>query len=264
MSWFKCLARALSGACVPLLLTALPATAQVPDNPLASRADVAEGERLFLKNCALCHGGDATGGRGPDLTRGFFRNATSDDQLLAVIQDGISGTDMPWMGLSDRKAGQLVAFIRSLSSISGPIQGDPQNGRELFFGSATCSTCHMVNGEGSRQGPDLSWVGWRRAPDYLRAALLDPNADVEPRWWTAQATTVSGEKIGGILVDEDQFTIRVLDANDDLHALAKSDLEEFEREKGSRMPSFLGVLSEEDLDDVVAYLAGLRGGESDR
>ena len=264
MSWCKCLARALSGAWVPLLLTALPATAQVPDNPLASSADVAEGERLFLKNCALCHGGDATGGRGPDLTRGFFRNATSDDQLLDIVQGGIEGTGMPWTGLSDRKAGQLVAFIRSLSGSSGPIPGDPEMGRELFFGSATCSTCHMVNGEGSRQGPDLSWVGWRRAPDYLRAAVLDPNADVEPRWWTAQATTVSGDEVGGILVDEDQFTIRVLDANDDLHALAKSDLEEFERGKGSRMPSFLGVLSEEDLDDVVAYLAGLRGGESDR
>ena len=137
-------------------------------------------------------------------------------------------------------------------------------GRELFFGSATCSTCHMVNGEGSRQGPDLSWVGWRRAPDYLIAALLDPNADVDPRWWTAQATTVGGDEIGGILVDEDQFTIRLLDANDGLHALAKRDLEKFERGKSSRMPSFLGVLSEEDLDDVVAYLAGLRGGESDR
>ncbi len=260
MSWFKCLTRALPGACLPLLLTTLPATAQVLDSP--SSADVAEGQRLFEKNCALCHGGDATGGRGPDLTRGLFRHASSDGQLFQIVQEGIDGTAMPWTGLSDRKTGQVVAFIRSLSGSVGPVPGNPQRGRELFFGSATCSTCHRVNGEGSRQGPDLSWVGWQRAPDFLRTAVLDPNADVEPRWWTAQARTVSGVQVTGFLVDEDQFAVRLLDANDDLHAFAKSELEEFEREKSSRMPPFVGVLSGDDLDDIVAYLAGLRGGES--
>jgi putative heme-binding domain-containing protein len=258
MPWFRYCVVTISGACVPLLLTALPAASQVLANP--SNTEIAEGGRLFLKNCALCHGGDATGGRGPDLTRGFFRHATSDDQLLGVVQNGILGTGMPWTGLSDRKAGQLVAFIRSLSGGHGPVPGDPQKGRELFRGAGTCTTCHSVNGEGSRQGPDLSWVGWRRAPDYLRTALLDPNADVDPRWWTAQVTTVGGDAVGGILVDEDQFMVRLLDVNDDLHSLAKSELVEFERGKASKMPSFLGVLSEPDLDDIVAYLAGLRGG----
>ncbi len=258
MSWFRYGVAAISGVLVPLLLTAPPVMSQVLENPTS--AEIAEGERVFLKNCALCHGGDATGGRGPDLTRGFFRHATSDEQLFDVVQGGIRGTGMPWTGLSDRKAGQLVAFIRSLSGSHGPVQGDAQKGRALFFGSATCSTCHTVNGEGSRQGPDLSWVGWHRAPDYLRTAVLDPNADVDPRWWTAKVTTLGGEQIGGILVDEDQFTVRLLDVNDGLHAFAKSELEAFERGKNSRMPSFRGVLSEEDLSDVVAYLAGLRGG----
>ena len=263
MSWFKCLARALFSAWVSLVI-ALPAAAQASDNAFVSRADVAEGERLFVRNCSLCHGGNARGGRGPDLTRGFFRYATSDDQLFEVVQDGLPGTAMYGLGGSDDKAWQVVAFIRSLSADSGPLPGDARNGRELFFGSATCSTCHMVNGEGGRQGPDLGWVGWRRRPDYLRTAMLDPNADVEPRWWTAQATTVGGEEVSGILVAEDQFTVRLLDANDRLHALAKSDLEELEREKDSRMPSFAGVLNEADLDDIVAYLAGLRGGDSYR
>ena len=264
MSWFKCLVRGVSGAWVPLLLLVLPATAQTTDNPFASRADVAEGQRLFERNCTICHGGDATGGRGPDLTRGFFRHASNDNQLFGVVRDGIEGTAMYGMGPNDRKAWQVVAFIRSLSGSSGPLPGDPQRGRELFFGSATCSTCHMVNGMGSRQGPDLGWVGWRRPTAHLRRALLDPDADVEPRWWTAQVTTTSGDEVAGILVDEDQFTVRLLDASDELHSLAKSELQEFERARSSKMPSFSGVLGEEDLDDIVAYLAGLRGGESDR
>ena len=215
MQWIKCSSRAFLGALVALFLTAGTGAAQT---------DVAKGERIFLKNCALCHGGDATGGRGPDLSRGFFRNATTDEQLIEIVKDGIDYTGMPWTGLSDQKARQVVAFIRSLGAETGPIPGDPANGRDLFFGMATCSACHMVGGEGGRQGPDLSWVGWRRALDYLRVALLDPSADVEPRWWTAHAVTTSGSEISGVLIDEDQFAVRLLSENDELHALAKRDL----------------------------------------
>lgn len=253
----------LSGALVSLFLTALTATAQTSETPVSSPADVAEGQQIFFKNCALCHGGDATGGRGPDLFRGFFRNATTDERLLDIVQNGM-GTGMPWTGLSDRKARQVVAFIRSLSGREVALAGDPERGRELFLGTATCGTCHMVDGKGSRQGPDLSWIGWRRAPDYLRTAVLDPSADVEPRWWTAEVVTRSGTRLGGILVDEDQFTVRLLDENDHLHSLAKRDLEQFERTKTSRMPSFRGVFSDEELTDIVAYLSGLRGGKGDR
>lgn len=253
----------LSGALVSLFLTALTATAQTSETPVSSPADVAEGQQIFFKNCALCHGGDATGGRGPDLSRGFFRNATTDERLLDIVQNGM-GTGMPWTGLSDRKARQVVAFIRSLSGREVALAGDPERGRELFLGTATCGTCHMVDGKGGRQGPDLSWIGWRRAPDYLRTAVLDPSADVEPRWWTVEVVTRSGTRLGGILVDEDQFTVRLLDENDHLHSLAKRDLEGFERTKTSRMPSFRGVFSDEELTDIVAYLSGLRGGKGDR
>ena len=255
---------AAGGALALLFLTLPAASAQTSENPFSSSADVAEGQGLFLKNCVLCHGGDATGGRGPDLTRGFFRNASSDAGLKEIVQDGIDGTGMPWTGMSDRNAWQLVAFIRSLSGGEVSLPGDPERGRDLFFGTATCSTCHMVGGEGSRQGPDLSWVGWRRAPDYLWTSILEPSGDVEPRWWTAEVVTTSGAQVSGILVDEDQFSVRLLDTNDALHALAKRDLERFDRIKTSKMPSFQGVLDDEDLDDIVAYLAGLRGGRFDR
>lgn len=265
MHWVE---RSLRASCsgfalsLALLLAVQAAAAQTSDNPFSSSTDVAEGQRVFLKNCALCHGGDATGGRGPDLSRGLFRNASTDERLKDIVQGGIPGTGMPWTGLSDRKAWQVVAFLRSLSGREVVLPGSAARGRTLFFGSATCSTCHMVNGEGSRQGPDLTWVGWRRAPDYLRAAVLDPSADVEPRWWTAEAVTTSGTRISGILVDEDQFTVRLMDGQDRLHALAKRDLVQFERIKASKMPSFERVLAQEDLDDILAYLTGLRGGGS--
>jgi putative heme-binding domain-containing protein len=262
MQWIRYASTAAVVLAAPLL-TSPRASGQALDGPSPTSSDIAEGQRLFLKNCALCHGGDAMGGRGPNLTRGFFRNAATDDQLLGIVQGGIMGTDMPWTGLSDRSAAQVVAYIRSLGGGAVELPGDPVAGRELFFGGGTCSTCHMVDGQGARQGPDLSWVGWRRAPDYLRASILDPSADVEPRWWTVDAVTKSGRRISGVLVDEDQFNVRILDESDGLHAIAKSDIESLERIKTSKMPSFEGTLTDEQLDDLVSYLARLRGGEAD-
>ena len=227
-------------------------------------ADIDAGRQLFQKNCALCHGGNATGGRGPDLTRGFFRRAANDAQLMEVVQVGILEAGMPWTGLSDQSAGQVIAYIRSLTGRGQPVTGDPGAGREIFFGKGTCNTCHMVHGEGSRQGPDLSWIGWRRAPDFLRESILDPNVDIDPRWWTAAVQTRTGNQITGILVDEDQFNLRILDEMDRLHALPKQELSSVERIKISKMPAFEGVLTEGELQDVVAYLAGLRGRETDR
>ena len=264
MQWVQRSLRAVVGAFAAALLTGLAATAQPSENPFAGAADIAEGRRIFLGNCALCHGGDATGGRGPDLSRGFFRRATTDARMFDIVQDGILGTGMPGTGLSQRKAWRVVAFIRSLSGGEVELPGDPARGRELFFGTGTCGTSHMVRGQGGRQGPDLSWIGWQRAPDFLRSALLDPSEDVDPRWWTAVVVTESGARVGGVLVDEDQFTLRLLDGNDRLHSLAKRDLQSLERTKTSTMPSFRGVLSDEELDHVLSYLAGLRAGETDR
>lgn len=256
MPYFVSLLRIPPILAAAMLLMAGTVAAQVS----SSRADVAEGQRIFLKNCALCHGGDATGGRGPNLARGLFRRATTDARLLEIVQNGIDGTGMPWTGLGDAKASQILSYLRSLRGGDVDLPGDGERGRELFFGAGTCSTCHMVNGEGSRQGPDLSWVGWRRAADYLRQAILEPNAEVEPRWWSAVAVTTAGTQVSGVLVDEDQFAVRLLDGRDVLHSVAKSDLARFERIKTSKMPNFEAALSDEDVDDLVAYLAGLRGG----
>ncbi len=232
-------------------------------NPFTSRADATAGERLFQRNCVLCHGANATGGRGPDLTRGFYRRGNSDPQLFANIQDGLPDGGMPWLGLNDKNTWQIISYLRSLSAVGeADLPGDAESGRAVFFGVGNCATCHMVNGSGGRQGPDLSWVGWARAPDYLRAAILEPNADIEPRWWTGVVQTEDGAQIEGYLVSDDQFTVRILDADDNLHAFTKSELRGLERKKDSTMPP--ANLDDEQLEDLVAFLAGLRGQENDQ
>jgi len=261
----------LNPRALPLCLCALVATlvlvstdpATAGQNPFTSRADITEGQRLFQKNCVLCHGGNATGGRGPNLTRGFFRRGNSDRQLFDIVQDGLPEAGMPWVGLSDRNSWRIVSYVRSLNTAGdGTIPGDAEAGKALFFDSENCAVCHMVNGRGGRQGPDLSWIGWARSPEYLRRAILQPNDDVDPRWWTGVLQTPDGRELEGYLVSDDQFTVRIIDADDNLHAFTKSELRGFERKKGSTMPR--ANLGEDELDNIVAFLAGLRGQESER
>ena len=70
-----------------------------------------QGYKLFLLNCAHCHGADARGDEGPDL-HGVTK---SDQRIIKIIQNGIKG-EMPKFSakLSDSDMRSLVAFIRTL------------------------------------------------------------------------------------------------------------------------------------------------------
>ena len=70
-----------------------------------------QGYKLFMLNCAHCHGTDARGDEGPDL----HSVTKSDQRIVAIIQNGIKG-EMPKFGakLNDSDTRALVAFIRTL------------------------------------------------------------------------------------------------------------------------------------------------------
>ena len=70
-----------------------------------------QGYKLFMLNCAHCHGADARGDEGPDL-HGVTK---SDQRIVAIIQNGIKG-EMPKFSakLNDTETRALVAFIRTL------------------------------------------------------------------------------------------------------------------------------------------------------
>ena len=53
------------------------------------------GHKLFEKNCSACHGSEAKGGRGPDLTAARWKWGFSDAAILQNILTGIPGTQMP-------------------------------------------------------------------------------------------------------------------------------------------------------------------------
>ena len=248
-----------------MLAAATPSAALAQEteaNPFTSRIDLRMGRRVFQAQCASCHGLNARGGNegvGPDLTTGRFQRAESDVELYRVIRDGVRGTAMIGTGADapEQELWQMVTYLRSLNEVADAPSGSPASGQQVFAGAGGCADCHMVNGDGGRRGPDLSYIGDDRSPLELREALTDPDAEVSPRWWTMRATK-DGQTHEGLRMGEDTFSFRIMDENEQLRSFSKYGDWEWERSETSTMPAYGDQLSAGQLDDLVAYLFSLR------
>ena len=241
-------------------VTALWAQEGEARNPYTSLADVAAGAKTYRTQCAMCHGRDGTGSFGPNLTLGEFRHGSSDAALFRTITHGVPGRGMPATFLPESEVWQLVAYVQSLSQRPREtnLPGNPAQGEKLFRGKGDCSQCHMVKGEGGRLGPDLSDIGWLRSPQHLRTSIVQPNGEVDSPYWSVRIVGKDGKTIPGIRLNEDTYSIQVMDMQENLHSYWKRDLSEIRREKASWMPSYEEVFSESEIDDLVAYLYSLR------
>lgn len=225
-----------------------------------AQEDDSFGERLFRLHCAECHGLDGQGGQGPDLTRGVYRHGSTNQALYQTISQGVAGTRMPATSLSDRQLLQIVKYVRGLAgSARVAVPGDPAAGGKLFAGKGGCPKCHMVRGEGGRLGPDLTYIGSLRGPANFRASILRPDEEIDPAYWAVEAVDRGGKIYSGIRLNEDSYSIQMLDVNENLHSLAKKDLQTLTIiKKKSRMPAYAGVFTPSELDDLVAYLYSLQ------
>jgi cytochrome c oxidase cbb3-type subunit 3 len=226
----------------------------------SARADATAGKQLFERHCALCHGIEGKGGRGPALNRSKLPHAPDDASLKAVIADGIP-PNMPegWF-LDEEDVANLAAFVRSLSKIpSDPVPGDVARGASVYAKSG-CGNCHIADGTGAGYGPELTGIGDRRSAAFLLKAISKPGSELPEGFLLVKAITTSGETIEGIRANEDTFTIQIKDAGGHYHSLRKAELKDLRTLRGETpMPSFEGILSAAEMQDLVAYLASQRG-----
>jgi putative heme-binding domain-containing protein len=225
------------------------------------QSDVEVGFRLYNSHCFVCHGADGDAVPGVNLRGGQFRRVSSDSDLNRIIQTGIPGTAMPPGAFNTAELAGLVAYVRSMHEFEarGTGRGDAGRGRTVFEGKGECASCHQVNGNGSRVGPDLSEIGAVRSPEALARSLVDPTASMLPLNRYVRAVTRKGQVIRGRRLNEDTYTVQLISTEERLVSLLKADLAEYAVEKTSAMPSYKDTLAAAEREDLVAYLRTLKG-----
>jgi putative heme-binding domain-containing protein len=247
------------------------ATLAVP--PLGARqhagsytpADVEAGARLYGAQCSVCHGADGTLVAAVDLRRGVFRFGSTDEELGRTITSGIPGTAMVPQTFSAQDLHALIAYIRSMRDFGSRAVtlGDAAKGAALIEAKG-CLGCHRVNAKGSIFAADLSDIGTLRSAELLLRALTEPTGVVPAGRRFIRAVTTDGRTVSGRRVNEDTFTVQLVDDRGTLVSLVKAELREYSVTRTFPLPPAKTALTPAERADLAAYLTTLTTAPSRR
>jgi putative membrane-bound dehydrogenase-like protein len=176
-------------------------------------------------------------------------------QLLALNDKALTERLTKVWG-SVRKPQDKSVLMNRYLSVAPPgalKKADRAHGRQIF--AKTCATCHTLFGEGAKIGPDLT--GSQRVnPEYVLTKVLDPSAVVARDYQMTVIMTKAGRTLSGLVTQEDAKTV-VLQTQNEQVRVAKADIDERKKSPVSMMPEgLLAPLSDVEVRDLIAYLAG--------
>jgi putative heme-binding domain-containing protein len=249
----------IAGCCAASLLALASAAWAQPQAAKYTAADVEGGSRLYTAQCQLCHGPNGDLVSGVELRRGQFHHAVSDEDIAKTITTGIATAGMPAFSLQPQEVNSLIAYIRAGFDLSGTAVkvGDPARGKTIFAGKGGCAACHRVNGVGPRTAPDLSDVGSSRSAAALQRSITDPTSEMIPIDKPVLIVTKDGKTYHGRRMNEDTFTVQIIDDKEQLLSFTKADLKQYEVGKTSPMPAATGLTGGEQAD-LIGYLMTLK------
>lgn len=224
-------------------------------------ADIQAGVQIFATQCTPCHGASGDQIPGVNFRAGVFKRVVSDNDLRATITNGVPGTEMRPFAFGPAELTEIVSYLRNMNSYDakGTVVGDPGRGQALFTGTGKCASCHAINGKGPRVAPDLGDIGTLRTADLLHKTLTDPAGAMLPANRPIHAVTKDGKVINGRRLNEDTYTVQLIDENEHLLSLTKADLREFSVLKTTSMPSYKDKFNAQEFADLEAYLLSLKG-----
>jgi len=225
-----------------------------------------QGQKIFAASCAACHGLDGRGGeRAPNIAGSTRLQHLPDAGLSTIVRNGVPGTGMPaFASFTPAEIHAVVAHLRVLQGQgkTQPLPGDAARGKELFFGRAECSSCHMVRGQGGFLGPDLSTYGISRNPNEILAAITSTERDNDWGYKPAKVVLSDGSAISGIVRNEDNFSVQLQTSGGVFHFLQKSELQSMKYGDRPVMPTdYRDKFSHADLENLVSYLISAGQGQ---
>ena len=211
---------------------------------------------MFRERCADCHGAEAKGDRGPDLT-GLWTSEAADARAFQIIRSGVPGSIMPPSQAPDEEIRAVVAYLRSISTTTaGSGLARQRRERRADFLDVVR---RLSSRQRSRRTPRTRPVAdCRESVARVRSlsSIRDASASIASGYEAVTLVTRDGQRIRGVRKGEDAFSIQIMDTRERLQGYVKADLREVSRDTQSLMPSFaVDRLSDADLDDLLDFLA---------
>ena len=258
---------------VLVLVVSLAAQEGAPQRParanpaeVAAKAAAADrGRAIFKQSCAICHGEDGTGGRGPDLIRSsLVRHDKNGDLIGPVVTGGRPEKGMPPFPFSEAQISDLLAFLNAqlelfdLHTRFGPYPNDipaerlatgsVEAGKAYFNGPGKCNTCHSPTG-------DLAGIAKKYNPPDLEVRFLYPSTD-NPT--TAVVTDASGKKFEGTLLLNDGFHVAITDKDGWYHSWPAKSVKVAVHDPLAPHAALLEKYTDADMHNLFTYLETLK------
>ncbi len=230
-----------------------------PPDPAAVKA----GEPLYQQNCAACHGQNARGAEGPNLTRSaVVLHDEKGEEIAQVVKNGRPQAGMPaFPALKPQEIYQIAEYIHQqvfnaanrglYSSLyanqRSQTSGDPKKGEEFF--TAHCATCHSATG-------DLAHIALK----YPQAAMMQARFLWPARKGPGEATvkTASGETVKGTVIRLDDFDVALRDSNGDYHHWPRDQVTVQADDPLAGHRALLPTYTDSDIHNITAYLLTLK------
>ena len=141
------------------------------------------------------------------------------------------------------------------------MEADVERGRQLFVrdGSASCKSCHRVNGTGETLGPDLSQIGKKYSPAEMLTHLLEPSRFIDAKYVPYVLETTGGLVHSGLLLEKTDTEIVLKNAQNKEVRVPAGDVELLVSQQKSLMPELLlREMTPQQAADLLAFLTSLR------
>jgi putative heme-binding domain-containing protein len=167
------------------------------------------------------------------------------------------------------KPGQSIPYDISLvQALANEVRqsGDAAEGKQLFLSSlASCTACHRVQNvtttiDAFPKGPDLTAVAAGLQLELIIEAVIWPKRQIKEGFEMTTILTDDGRALSGYLTSENAGSVGLRDlATGKVREIPVETIED-RVNKGTAMPSgFTNSLTRNELRDLIAYLASLKG-----
>ncbi len=144
------------------------------------------------------------------------------------------------------------------------LKGDAKQGKLVFVNEGTCNKCHVVNGQGTEVGPDLSGIGKKLSSEAMYESILFPSAGISHNYENWKVETADGNLISGLKISETDSEVQIKDAEGVTHRIQREDIEGIKQQQVSLMPADLHKnLTAQQLVDLVQFMKTLKKTETD-